>query len=115
MRRSQNSSAAFGDADFQKKRPNKAPEPTPTAVTSPANERIIESSQRIINRRLQEPRRLWSWLIFDVGQSFERPEPMRESDVKEKGHDAELSGSGRKCSMRILHPRRKKESVVVEG
>src|SRR5438132_987458 len=48
--------------------PNKAPEPTTTAVTSPANESITECMSGIITRWLQEPCRLWSWLIFDVGR-----------------------------------------------
>src|ERR1051325_4140513 len=50
---------------------NKAPEPTPTSVTPPANGRRIKGSIRMCNRRPQEARRPWAWLIFDVSQKEE--------------------------------------------
>ena len=52
--------------------PNKAPEPTPTSVTPPANECKAEGSSLLINVVLQEARRPWAWLIFDVGRNFAR-------------------------------------------
>src|SRR5256885_715169 len=52
-----------------KKRPNKAPEPTPTSDTKPANEGKSEGNGGMSNQKQQETRRPWAWLIFDVRQN----------------------------------------------